>query len=382
VGGTQAILSQKEGVGKHWCAWYKVMYLKLYPISVSRHIDFRLGLGYPNSGLRRVGFCAAAGPGKGSIEKRRRKTTMDRIHVMELVRSFQIGELAKNEFVSKATVALGSVDLANLLVDASLSSPVEHPRPVVEARSGGVAAGAESGAGASGLAAKGPGWAEYPGPDGETLQGYLARPDRPGRRPAVIVIQEWWGLNDHIRDVTRRFAGEGFVALAPDLYHGVVVSEPDEARKAVMELDMSNAVREIQQAVRFLQGQGDVAGPKIGVVGFCMGGRLVLQTARIERDLGAAVSFYGTPLAAKDAAEVMAPILGLYGTEDASNPIDKVRVMEQALDKAGIENQIKIYDGAQHAFFNDTRASYHPEAAADAWKRTLAWLRAHLGGAE
>jgi carboxymethylenebutenolidase len=306
---------------------------------------------------------------------------------MELVRSFQVGELAQHEFVSQATAALGSAALADFLVDASLASPVKHPGPVVEARAAGAAAGgvpaaADSSGGAGDLAARPSGWVEYPGPGKSTLQGYLARPEGGGRRPAVIVIQEWWGLNDHIRDVTRRFAGEGFVALAPDLYHGVVVSEPDEARKAVMELDMGDAVREIRQAVDFLQGQSDVAGPKVGIVGFCMGGRLVLQTARVEPDLGAATSFYGAPLTPGEAAEVQTPILGLYGTEDASNPLDKVRAMEKALDEAGIENQIEIYEGAHHAFFNDTRASYHPEAAADAWKRTLAWFRAHLGATE
>jgi carboxymethylenebutenolidase len=307
---------------------------------------------------------------------------MDRIHVMELVRSFQVGELAENEFVSQATIALGSMDLANSLVDASLSSPVKHPRPVVEPRAGGVSAAVDSSAGSGELAARGSGWVEYPGPKDQTLQGYLALPEGRGARPAVIVIQEWWGLNDHIRDVTHRFASEGFVALAPDLYHGVVVSEPDEARKAVMELDMGNAVREIQRAVDYLQNRSDVAGPKVGIVGFCMGGRLVLQTARVEPDLGAATAFYGSPLTADEAAEVKAPVLGLYGTEDRSNPIEKVRAMEQAFEDADIEHQIKIYEGAQHAFFNDTRASYHPEAAADAWKRTLAWFRTHLGVAQ
>jgi carboxymethylenebutenolidase len=295
---------------------------------------------------------------------------MDRIHVMELVRSFQVGDLAHDDFVVQATTATGSLTLANLLVEASLGSPVKHPLPVVETRARGRQAGSAAGSGGARV--------EYPGARGETLEGYLARSQDGRTRPGVIVIQEWWGLNDHIRDVTRRFAREGFVALAPDLYHGVVVSEPDEARKQVMELDMANAVGEIRQAIDFLQSRDDVAGPRVGLVGFCMGGRLVLQTARIEPDLGAAASFYGTPLNAQEAAEVKAPILGLYGTLDASNPLDKVRAMEKALNAAGIENQIQIYEGAPHAFFNDTRDSYRPEAAADAWQRTLAWFRSHL----
>jgi carboxymethylenebutenolidase len=305
---------------------------------------------------------------------------VDRIHVMELVRSFQVGDLSQDEFVSQAAIALGSLSLANLLADASISSPVKNPRPVVEGRAAGTPPASFSGSKEGSIAALGAATFQYPGPKGETLTGYLARPTDEGARPAVIVIQEWWGLNDHIRDVTRRFAQEGFVALAPDLYHGVVVSEPDEARKMVMELDMSQAIGEIRHAVDFLQARADVVGPKVGIVGFCMGGRLVLRTARVEPDLGAAVAFYGTPLAAQEAAEVKAPILGLYGTQDAGNPIANVRAMEKALNEAGIENEIYIYEGAQHAFFNDTRASYHPEAAADAWKRTLAWFRGHLAG--
>lgn len=212
---------------------------------------------------------------------------------------------------------------------------------------------------------------QYLDADGETLMGYLARPTAADPRPAVVVMQEWWGVDDHIKDVTRRLAGEGFVALAPDLYHGVVVTEPDEARKLVMELDMDEAVREIQQAIAFLRGQGYVAGPKVGVIGFCMGGRLALMTARAEDQLGAVVAFYGAPLRPEEAVEVKAPILGLYGAADQGTPVESIRAMETALREAGIESEFHIYEGASHAFFNDTRPSYHREAAADAWLRAL-----------
>jgi carboxymethylenebutenolidase len=222
---------------------------------------------------------------------------------------------------------------------------------------------------------------EYPDVDGETLMGYLARPADDAPRAAVIVIQEWWGLNEHIKDVTRRLAREGFVALAPDLYHGAVVSEPNEARKLVMELDMEEAVREIRQAVDFLQTQDYVVAPQVGITGFCMGGGLTLQTALVEEDLGAAVPWYGSPLSPEDAARVKAPIQGHYGSEDGGIPVSAVRQMEEGLDAAGIENEIHVYDGAQHAFFNDTRSSYNPEAADLAWARTLAWFRRHLPGA-
>jgi carboxymethylenebutenolidase len=194
----------------------------------------------------------------------------------------------------------------------------------------------------------------------------------------VVVIQEWWGLNDHIKDVANRFAEQGYVALAPDLYKGVVVTEPDEAMKLVMELDMAEAVREIQHGIDFLQGQDYVAGEKVGVVGFCMGGGLALQTALAEDNLGAAVAFYGRPLPPDQAGQVKAPVLGLYGAADQGIPVADVETMDKAFTDAGIEHEIHIYDGAGHAFFNDTAPSYNEAAATDSWQRTLAWFQEHL----
>lgn len=296
---------------------------------------------------------------------------MDRIYVMELVQSFQTGVLSRREFVNKAVVALGSLAAANMLLTACAeggASPTvvegeQTVEPEVETDDGLVA-----------------GSTEYRDVDGGTLTGYWARPAdaESDPRPGIVVIQEWWGLNEHIKDVTRRFAREGFVALAPDLYHGKVVSEPDEARKLVMELDTENAVREIQQAMAHLIDQPFVAGSEVGIVGFCMGGGLVLQTARVTENLGAGVAFYGSPLSPDQAEGVQAPILGLYGADDQGIPVDRVRAMEQGFNDAGVENDIHVYDGAGHAFFNDTRESYHSEAAQDAWQKTLAWFREHV----
>ena len=220
---------------------------------------------------------------------------------------------------------------------------------------------------------------EYPGPEEQALVGYLARPEGAAVLPAVVVIQEWRGLTEHIEDITRRLARQGFVALAPDLYHGVVASEPDEARKLSRGLDTDRVVREIRHAIGFLLGQAYVTGPRVGIIGFCMGGRLALQTVRVEGDLGAAVAFYGSPLAPNVVPEVKAPLLGLYGAEDGGIPEENVWAMAKALDEAGIENEMHIYPGAGHAFLNDTRSTYRPEAAADAWRRTLDWLHGHLG---
>ncbi len=300
---------------------------------------------------------------------------MDRIYVMELVRSFQVGLIDRRTFLARATKALGSAAAAGMLLTACQHSEEETPPPVVDESANG--SGAEPAT--AGLVT---GTVSYPGDqEGETLSGYLARPEEEGTRLGVVVIQEWWGLDDHIKDVTRRFASVGFAALAPDLYHGQVTTEPDQARKLVMELDMEAAVAEIRAAMGYLLGQDYVEGEAAGAVGFCMGGGLVLQLARVSDRLGAAVAFYGSPLSAEQAAQVEAPVMGNYGAEDQGIPESRIRTMEAAFEEAGVNHDIKIYEGAQHAFFNDTRPSSHaPEASEDAWARTLDWFRTHLPG--
>jgi carboxymethylenebutenolidase len=184
------------------------------------------------------------------------------------------------------------------------------------------------------------------------------------------------GLVPHIKDVTKRFAREGFVALAPDLYHGQASSKPDEARKLAMALDRTRAVQEITAAARYLQGMNIVQPKKVGVVGWCMGGGLALSTAAHNRDVGAAVAFYGQPLAAGDTANLHVPILGLYADQDHSVSTDAVRAFERELQARQVPHEIHVYPGAGHAFFNDTRPQvYEPDAAQDAWRRTLDWFR-------
>jgi carboxymethylenebutenolidase len=302
---------------------------------------------------------------------------MDRIYVMQLVRSFQVGEISRRTFLRRATAAVGGLSAASLLL-AACQPVTGTPRPVTEAVPSGEGVGsAESNmTTAAGLVT---GAVEYPGLDGETLTGYWARPEGDGPWPAVIVLQEWWGLNEHIMDVTRRIASEGYVALAPDLYKGQVATEPDEARKLVMELDMPAAVEEIGDAIDHLLAQEFVSGDKAAIVGFCMGGRLALMTALANDNLAVAAPFYGSPLTPEEAANVKAPVLGLYGADDGGIPVDAVQSMGEALTAAGIDNEIQIYAGAPHAFFNDTRESYRPAAAADAWQRMLTWFEKYLG---
>lgn len=214
--------------------------------------------------------------------------------------------------------------------------------------------------------------------NGGTAPGYLARPDGPG--PGVVVIQEWWGLGDHIKRVTERFAEAGFVALAPDLYRGQVATEPDEARKLAMELQYPQAQQDMQGAVDYLLAQPFVQPKKVGMIGFCMGGRLTGQMALHGRDISAFVPFYGlTALSEADAAKISAPLLAIYGETDAGFPPDLIRANEQALAASSAPHEVVVYAGAPHAFFNDTRPHiYQREAAEAAWQRTLAWFRQYL----
>ena len=221
---------------------------------------------------------------------------------------------------------------------------------------------------------------EFPS-NGHQAQGYLSVPDS-GSGPGVVVIQEWWGLVDHIRDVCDRLAGEGFVALAPDLYHGEQTTEPDEAGKLMMELDIERAARDMSGAVDFLLGHEAVEGDKIGAIGFCMGGGLVLVlAARNGSKVGAVVPFYSAFAGAvPDLSGIEAPVLGHFGEKDASAPPEKARRLEETISQsAGVECTFHIYNDAGHAFFNDARPeAHHPEHAGRAWERTLQFLRGNL----
>ncbi|PLS80113.1 MAG: hypothetical protein CYG59_09675 [Chloroflexi bacterium] len=217
--------------------------------------------------------------------------------------------------------------------------------------------------------------------NGVTASGYLARPQDDERHPAVVVLQEWWGLNDHIKAVADRFAAAGFVALAPDLYGGRATTEPDEARKLAMALDMQRAVKDMVGAVNYLCGLSNTT--KIGVVGFCMGGSLALVLAAHTPRIGAAVSFYGgRPLEEADARQIDAPVLAFYGGRDQGIPPERIEHNRELWTRHTIQHEIVVYPEAEHAFFNDTRPGiFDPVAAADAWQRMLAFFRTHLQAA-
>ena len=210
------------------------------------------------------------------------------------------------------------------------------------------------------------------------VPGFLAVPEGSGVFPAIVAIQEWWGLVGHIKDVCERFAREGFVTFAPDLYHGETADEPNEARKLAMALNRAKAIAEIDAAARSLRGLPEVSEKRVGIVGWCMGGGLALSTAAHSDQIDAVVCFYGRPLEAHDTAQLKVPVLGLYGELDAGIPASMVQDFDKELEKASVPHYIHTYAYAQHAFFNDDRPAYHKEAARDAWGRTLAWFRQHL----
>lgn len=216
--------------------------------------------------------------------------------------------------------------------------------------------------------------------NGEQVPGYLSVPESTPA-PGVVVIQEFWGLEPHIKDVADRFAAEGFVALAPDLYHGVVVDEPDEARKLAMELEHDRAVAEIESAGKFLVSRDDVRGEKVGVIGFCMGGGLTLKVACQTDIAGASIVFYGrNPDPIEQVQDMTCPLLGIYGEADEGIPPSEVERLREALNAAGkTDFDLHIYPDAPHAFFNDRRQRHDPEASKDAWVKTLAFFRKHLG---
>lgn len=218
--------------------------------------------------------------------------------------------------------------------------------------------------------------------NGDSCDGYLALPES-GDGPGVIVIQEWWGLVDHIKDLADRFAAEGFVALAPDFFHGATTDEPDQAQRLLMGLAMDRAAKDIQGAAQYLAGRDDVTGNGVGVVGFCMGGSLALWSGALADEVKVAVGFYpAVPW------EKMSPTWGNYSNksamihaseEDGTSKADGIQTAVKGIQEAGGDVEVYDYPGSSHAFFNDQRPEVHSkEHSEQAWRRTLDLLKGRL----
>lgn len=212
--------------------------------------------------------------------------------------------------------------------------------------------------------------------DGGEVTGFLARPaDAAADAPGMIVIHEWWGLNENIESMARQLAGEGYLALAVDLYGGRVAEDRDTARALMTEAGgRREAVEQnLRDAYAYLTGQGAT---KVGSIGWCFGGGWSLQTALLLPDqLAAAVVYYGRLETDRDRlATLTAPVLGHFGSEDQGIPIDGVRAFETALTELGKDARIHVYEGANHAFANPSGGRYDAAAAEQAWERTSTFL--------
>jgi carboxymethylenebutenolidase len=215
----------------------------------------------------------------------------------------------------------------------------------------------------------------------ETGSGLLVTPEGKGPFPAVIVIQEWWGLNDWVKDEARALAREGYVALAVDLYRGKVTDKQEEAHQLMSGLPSDRALRDLKGAYTYLQSRPDVKKERIGAIGWCMGGMYALKLATEEPGLKAVVAYYGAPPTDPAAiARIKAAVMGNYGAEDKGPSPDQVNAFEAAMKKAGKTADVKIYPGAGHAFANPNNPwkGYRPEAAKDAWARTVVFFAKHL----
>jgi len=218
--------------------------------------------------------------------------------------------------------------------------------------------------------------------NGDSCEGYLALPES-GKGAGVIVIQEWWGLVDLIKDLADRFAAEGFVALAPDFFHGAATAEPDEAQRLLMGLAMDRAAKDIQGAAQYLAGRNEVTGNGVGVVGFCMGGSLAMWSGALADEVKVAVGFYpAIPW------EKMSPTWGNYANksamihaseEDGTSKADGIQAAVKGIQEAGGDVEVYDYPGSSHAFFNDQRPEvYSKEHSEQAWRRTLDLLKSRL----
>lgn len=220
----------------------------------------------------------------------------------------------------------------------------------------------------------------YPG-NGGTADGFLARPDDGGaQHPGLILVQEWWGIDSHIKDLAQQIADEGYIVLAPDLYHGKVVTEPDEAKKSMMALNMPAAVKEIGQALSYLSGRDDVEPKAVAMIGFCMGGRLAWKAAeQFGGQVACVAPFYGyNPDAG--AVKISVPILAVFGEDDPSTPKAVIENVQNIIDQQGNGNsKLLVYPNAGHAFMNPEHGMGNPAAAADAFAELIAFLKKNVG---
>src|SRR5882762_6285274 len=222
---------------------------------------------------------------------------------------------------------------------------------------------------------------------GGTMPCFVARPKGDGALPAVVVIQEAFGLNEHIKDVAKRLAAEGYVALAPDLYwrggkgRAVGYDQLPEAIALMMSTRDDEIVADVKSAIDWLGKQSGVRSDRIGITGFCMGGRVsYLAACELPEKIKASAPFYGGGIPIDRTPKLRAPVLAFFGEKDAFIPLDSVEQLKAELARTGKQAEVIVYPGADHGFFCDERASYQAEAARDAWERLKRFFATHLQG--
>lgn len=215
----------------------------------------------------------------------------------------------------------------------------------------------------------------------ETVQAIIYTPEGKGPFPGIVVIHEWWGLNDWVKEQASKLADQGYVALAIDLYRGKVATTPDEAHEIMRGVPEDRANRDLHAAVEFLKSQSNVKKDRIASIGWCMGGGYSLDVALQEPTLTAAVINYGhLAVDPESIKKIKASVLGLFGGQDRGIPVEDVKKFEQALKQQGNKVEIMIYPDAGHGFENpNNKSGYRAEDAADAWKRTVKFLADTLG---
>ncbi len=288
--------------------------------------------------------------------------------INDLFNVYRRGEVSRRDFLRKLTLYTGSVAAAAAL----LSFTNEHNVPLAEVNSIPDAEGKKD---KSGVLTE---FITYPGASGE-MKAFLARPAKEKNYPAVIVVHEIFGLNQHIRDVVLRFAQEGFLTIAPDALSSLGGTPDDNGKAASMirELDGVTTTKNYVAAVKYLKTHPLSTG-KVGCTGFCWGGAMTNQVAVNEPGLDAAVPYYGRTPASEDVPKIKAPILAHFAGDDARIN-EGIPAFEEALKKAGKEYRIFVYEGAKHAFNNDSNPErYDAEAAKLAWERTIAFFKEKL----
>lgn len=218
--------------------------------------------------------------------------------------------------------------------------------------------------------------------NGDAARGYLVQPHDDARHPGLVMIQEWWGLEPHIIGLAQKMAVEGFVTIIPDLYHGVVATEPDDARREVMQLmsNMQRGMQEVHGALQYLSSLPEVDPDKIGIIGFCMGGRVTYMAAENFPEISATITFYagGYKPTAEGVAGVKSPVLAFYGEKDAGIPLEDIENIRSLYQSAGKDFEARIYP-AGHAFLNPDHGGYHADSADKAWGEAVTFLKQHLG---